>query len=89
MCFHVLILIRHCVDGDVDATLIAATEAHVDSASTTSRTASSSIATTTTATGSSNAASSDAASAAPASMVASHAALVLSLCLLAFTAYAY
>ena len=81
------------MDGDVDATLVAATEAHVDSSSTTSRTdsntASSSSAAATATESSSAAASSGAASAAPASMAASHAALVLSVCLLAFTAYAY
>jgi hypothetical protein len=92
MCLHLLTLFRHCVDGDVDATLVAATEAHVVSSSTTSRISSSSAATATTATESSSsaaAASSGAASAAPASMIVSHAALVLSVCLLAFTAYAY
>ena len=87
MYFHILTLIRHCVDGDVDATLVAATEAHVDSSGTASRSASSTAAGATES--SSAAASSGAASAAPVSMAASHAALVLSVCLLAFTAYAY
>ena len=92
MYFQLLTLIRHCVDGDVDATLVAATEAHVESSSTASRASSSSSSTgaATAATESSSAAaSSDAASAAPVSMVASHAALVLSVCFLAFTACAY
>jgi len=80
---QLLTLIRHCVDGDVDATLIAATEAHVDSDSVANTT------TTATATESSSAESSDAASVAPVSMAASHVAMVLSVCLLAFTAYTY
>jgi hypothetical protein len=80
---HLLTLIRHCVDGDVDATLVAATEAHVDDESTANNT------TTTTATVSSSAGSSDVASAAPITMAKSHIALVLSVCLLAFSAYTH
>jgi glycerate kinase len=62
---------RHCVDGDIDATLVIATEAHMDSES---------INTTTTgaiASESSSAASDDSVLAASTSTTASHPALVL------------
>jgi hypothetical protein len=73
---------RHCVDGDVDATLVAATEAHVDSENTTTTAGAA-------ASESSSAVSDDSASMASTSTTVSHAALVLSACFLAFTAYIY
>lgn len=81
---------RHCVDGDVDATLVAASEGHSHGESgTASDSGSGSSTTESDKAETSSAESDDSASAATVSSKIGQAGVLLSACLLAYAAYAF
>jgi hypothetical protein len=80
---------RHCIDGDVDATLVAATENHSHSESGTTSASGSPTTTESESAETSSAESGDAESAAAISSKIGQAGVLLSACLLAYAAYAF